>query len=167
MIRKIVLISLAAIILALSYVGGTLAWLTSVADSVSNSFEAGRVSCAVDEAVSGSVKQYVRIQNTGNVPAYIRVMLIPIWRSADGSGTGLEAPMPGTVNPGNWTFSEGIWYYGQAVPAGGYTDSLIENFEMPYRDGMVYELQILASAIQADGMGAEDAADAFGKAAVN
>ncbi|OQB24256.1 MAG: hypothetical protein BWY11_01235 [Firmicutes bacterium ADurb.Bin182] len=160
MARKLILTALAAIILALSSVGGTFAWLTSITDSVSNSFEAGRVSCVVDESVSGSVKQYVRIRNTGNIPAYIRVMLVPVWRDLEGYGTGREAEAPAVTGSG-WFEQDGFYYYDDPVPPGGFTGSLFENFKMPEAEGFVYELQILASAIQADGTGAESAAQAW------
>ena len=71
------LIAFCVCILACAAVSGSLAWLTSTPEQVVNSFTPGVVTIQVDEKFDGSTKSNVRIKNTGNVPAYIRVALIP------------------------------------------------------------------------------------------
>jgi signal peptidase len=163
-VRRTILLCLIGLIIALTAIGGTLAWLTATTESAVHAFKAGAVSCGVTEQISGSTKEHVQIQNTGNVDAYIRVMLVPVWRDPEGSGTGMEASVPAVTNSG-WTQQDGFFYYNTAVPPGGYTSDLLTGFVMPSKEGYTYELQILASAIQATGTGAAGPSEAWSAAA--
>jgi signal peptidase len=163
-VRRTILLCLIGLIIALTAIGGTLAWLTASTESAVHAFKAGSVSCAVEENVSNGVKQYVRIKNTGNVDAYIRAMLVPVWRDSQGNGTGMEAEAPAVTNS-SWIKQDSFYYYTGAVPPGGYTSDLLTGFVMPSKSGYTYELQILASAIQATGIGAAGPSEAWSAAA--
>ena len=79
------LIAFCVCILACAAVSGSLAWLISTPGPVVNEFTPGEVTIQVDETFNGTTKQNVRIKNTGNVPAYIRVALVPAWVDDEGN----------------------------------------------------------------------------------
>ena len=78
-----------ALALALTVtVGGTLAWLAAHTDPVTNTFKMGEVTPKVEESFvpdTGTVKENVRVQNQGDVPAYIRVALVATWEDENGN----------------------------------------------------------------------------------
>lgn len=179
--KRAVLLGLAAALIVAASIGGTLAWLTSNTGGLVNTFTPGNVPNTVEERFENGVKSNVRVKNTGNVPAYIRVALVPIWRNlSDDSGAGISASLadfdfvgfPGT----NWEDAGGYYYYTQPVdPAadGGadsgmtgylFTACTVKQAAIDANPGKYLELQILAQSIQADGMGATGAKDAFAKA---
>ena len=75
------LIAFCVCILACAAISGSLAWLISAPGPVVNEFIPGEVTIQVDETFDDehTTKQNVSIKNTGNVPAYIRVALVPAW----------------------------------------------------------------------------------------
>ena len=75
------LIAFCVCILSCAAVSGSLAWLISTPEPVVNEFTPGEVTIQVDETFDDehTTKQNVSIKNTGNVPAYIRVALVPAW----------------------------------------------------------------------------------------
>lgn len=132
--------------------GGSLAWLQSDADRT-NTFGKGSVTTEVVESFDGSVKRDVKVKNTGNVPAFIRVALAPAWKSGTDIAARPVQPSDYTVtlNTTDW-FRAGDYYYHKArVPAGGLTNPLINRFELvnPPSD-LTFELQVICSGIQQD-----------------
>lgn len=180
--NKTLLIVGAALLLVVASIGGTLAWLTSSPDELVNTFEPGRVPNKVVETFTenGATKTDVKVQNLGNVPAFIRVALVPIWRNTDKTGTGLATD--GTydifINTTNWSEgTDGYYYYNDIVQPGQESDTMnltavLVNSCTPNKSGLpdayegkYFELQVLAQSIQAEGMGKTNAKDAFTRAA--
>ncbi len=65
-------------------------------------------------------KKTVEIENTGEVPCYIRVKVI--------AGSLFTISVSGN----NWTMGDdGYWYYGEVVPVGGTTDSIEAYIKVP------------------------------------
>ena len=147
-------------------VAGTVAFLTTHTGDVVNTFTPGEVPNRVVEDFNGSVKKDVAIENTGNVPAYIRAAVVVTWVDGSGNVYG-EVPVKGTDytwTPGNdgWVEDGGYYYYTSAVAAGGKTGVLFTDCQqINLTDGMSpnqpagYSLsvEILSQSIQADGMG--------------
>ena len=180
---KKALIALASVALLLcAAVGSTAAYLRDNTGTVTNTFLPGQVSCAVvengtaytDSTVSVANKSNVTVKNTGNVPAYIRAAILVTWKSADGtvyaavpqSGTGKDYTLQ--LNTADWSESGGFYYYKSAVAPEGLTSALISSARQITAgpvgvDHTQYTLsiEILAEAIQADGMGASSAQDAW------
>lgn len=129
---------------------GTLAWLTGEADPLVNRFEPGRVPPEIVEEFDGETKEHVRVKNIGNIDAYIRVALVAVWLDEDGDVAADAAPALSFTHHANWFFEDGFWYHKVKVAPEGLTEDLIDEFEMPTRDGLTYELQVIASSIQAD-----------------
>ena len=132
-------------------IGGTVAYLAANSRSVENQFTPGQVSCAVDE--NGM------IINTSNVKAYLRAAVIANWVDDDGNIVIKDTSPSFTVCSG-WSLDvkNGIYYYENAVEAG-----VSVPFVSEYSVNACIE--IAAEAIQAEGMGAESAQDAWAKAA--
>lgn len=177
--KRATLLGLAALLIVAASIGGTLAWLTSSPSGIVNTFTPGEVPNEVVETFNGETKSNVRVKNTGNVDAYIRVALVPIWRNkSDNSGAGIAASLSQlTITPAlptgdtavnNWVFADGYYYYSDKVAAGASTEALIGTATVnTTHDGKYLELQVLAQSIQADGTGATGAKDAFDKALVS
>ena len=156
------LIAFCVCILACAAVSGSLAWLISAPGPVVNEFTPGEVTIQVDETFDGSTKSDVSIENTGNVPAYIRVALIPAW--VDDKGNIAAKPVSLELNDdcniawgkdGNgyeadWFIgSDGFYYCKTVINPGDYTPILIKSCTV--KDGehkYDFELQIIASAVQ-------------------
>ena len=158
--KRAVLLGLAALLIVAASIGGTLAWLTSNPSGIVNTFTPGEVPNQVTEdPFDGTTKSNVRVKNTGNVDAYIRVALVPIWRNADGTGAGYPAA---AVNPADygmdsdWFKQGSYYYYSKSVAPNEVTAHLLTSFTAPTTptnapEGTYYELQMLAQSIQADG----------------
>lgn len=155
--RAILLLLSIAMSLTLA-VGGTLAYIVTASGEVENRFEPGRVTSLVE--TDG------KITNTGNVDAYIRAAVVVNWMDKDGNVYGIKPDYSISVNSG-WQASDGFYYYTAVVPASGTTSNAPVTVSVegnaPSGD---YELsiEILAEAIQADGMGAGSAQEAWAKA---
>lgn len=174
--KTILLLALIVAILACS-VGGTLAFLVTKTGSVKNTFQRGYVTSTVNEEFNNTTKSKVTITNTGNVSAYIRAAIVITWKDKDGN-TMPEVPELGkdytlSLNVGTkktqWTQAGSYYYYNSIVGAGKETSNLIvsctEKYTKNYTDGRKLCVEVIGSAIQAEGMGANSAQDAFSKAA--
>lgn len=172
--KKIILPLLVCLCLTAALgIGSTLAYLTSTPEPVVNTFKAGNVPPTIQETEpkesNGYVKSNVRVTNNGNVPAYIRAAIIVTWQK-DGK-IAPTAPVKGTdytmtIGSGWTTEIDGYYYYNSAVAAKGQTTDLItEAMQIKaHEDGYQLVIDIVAQTIQADGMGATSAQDAFAKA---
>ena len=147
------LIAFCVCILACAAVSGSLAWLISTPGPVVNEFTPGEVTIQVDETFNGTTKQNVRIKNTGNVPAYIRVALVPAWVDDEGN----IAAKPASLDDCNITLGVDFWFEGTdgfyycktVIEPDGSTPILIKSCTV--KDGehkYDFELQIIASAVQ-------------------
>ena len=166
---------LAAVLLALlltAAVSGTLAYLMDTTAEVKNVFTPASVPPVINETFTNNVKTDVTITNSGNVSAYIRAAVVVTWQDSAGNVYG-KAPVQGTdyfIDFGDkWTQgADGFWYYADPVAAGGKTSNLIDeckpllNCEDP---SFTLHVEILTQTVQAEGMGATSATDAFKKAA--
>lgn len=131
----------------------TMAWLQDKTGEITNKFTPGIISSEIIEKFDGQMKKEVSVKNTGNIQAYIRVALIPVWKNQEGTisetavGDEYIAPEP----PEGWFLgSDGFYYHQSSVSPGENTITLLQEFIMPRKTGLFFELQILASAIQAD-----------------
>lgn len=184
--RSMALLVSLAVVLTVA-VGVTLAYIFTKTDPVENTFKPSKVTCAVIEdgkttddpygQVNVSSKSNVQIKNTGDTTAYIRVAVVVTWKNEKGN-VWAQAPVEGKDYSVTWNLTangwvegtDGYYYYKKAVPPtgdGAFTDVLITEAK-PLKDcpedGYTLSIEIVASAIQAEGMGAENAQDAWAKA---
>ena len=156
------LIAFCVCILACAAISGSLAWLISAPGPVVNEFIPGVVTIQVDEKFDGSTKSNVRIKNTGDVPAYIRVALVPAWVDDEGNIAAKPASLElnddcniawGKVGNGyedDWFIgSDGFYYCKTVIEPDESTPILIKSCTV--KDGeheYDFELQVIASAVQ-------------------
>jgi len=178
--KKAVLIGLSAMLLVVVTIGGTLAWLTSTPPTLTNTFVPGNVPNEIHEDFDGSTKSNVTIKNVGNVPAFIRVTLVPAWRNNDADHTGAGLATDGTytisINTADWTLgSDGFYYYKNAVQPNASTTALVSScapktsgLSDAYK-GKIFELSVISQSVQSEGMGQtiDTAQEAFAKALVS
>jgi hypothetical protein len=152
--RKILLVLSAAAVILFSANLLTSAWLVDSTQEEINTFIPGTVTTTVEEEFDGETKDNVFIRNTGNIDAYIRAAVIPVWKTESGdlSGTAVTAAdfpdLP--ILPGWFKGTDGFYYHIEMVAPGALTEKLIGTFEMPMKEGLKFELQIIGSGIQAD-----------------
>ena len=146
----------AVIVLLAGAVGGTWAFLVAQSEPVQNNFTYAHVRCTIKEKFDGTTKSDVQIQNTGDIPAYIRARIVVTWKDASGN---VSAAVPVkntdyTMTMGTgWTKgTDGYWYCNTAVAAGGETPVLITKCEKKGTAPKDYDLsvEILADAIQSE-----------------
>lgn len=159
------LIAFCVCILACAAVSGSLAWLISAPGPVVNEFIPGEVTIQVDETFDDehTTKQNVSIKNTGNVPAYIRVALVPAWVDDEGNIAAKPASLEQLDNDCNiawgedgngyeadWFIgSDGFYYCKTFIKPDESTHILIKSCTV--KDGeheYDFELQVIASAVQ-------------------
>ena len=139
---------LALVLILVCTVGGTVAYLVTHTDPVKNTFTPGNVTCDVVEEFNTEkkAKTSVKVQNTGNVPAYIRVAVVANTVDEQGNITGAadENILKNALAASGWTKNGDYYYYNTAVDPNGLTGELLKNsIEL---EGI--QVTILASAIQ-------------------
>lgn len=148
----------AVIVLLAGAVGGTWAFLVAQSEPVQNNFTYAHVSCTIKEKFKNDVKSEVQIQNTGDIPAYIRARIVVTWKDASGN-VSAAVPVKGTdytiaFNSQKWTQQGDYWYCKTAVAAKEFTPVLIteckktSNANVP--EDYDLSVEILADAIQSE-----------------
>ena len=158
----------ALLVLLCCTVAGTVAYLVTSTDPVTNTFTPAHVSTAVDETFENGVKSDVKIQNTGNIDAYIRAAIIINWADKDGNVYGGGTPAASTKEvtgdytisyntDGSWKQIGDYWYYTKPVAADSLTEKALIESCAPVAgkapEGYNLQVTILADGIQADGVG--------------
>ena len=159
--NKYFLVTLSIFLLLGIGCGATIAYIVAQGGTVENSFAPGEVLCQVQDDNS--------VKNTGNVDAFIRAAVIVNWMDDQGNIRGI-APVQGegkdyklTVSEGWDQADDGYYYYSGRVAPGEATAKPVVTVELvgTAPTGFTLTVEILAEAIQADGMGATTAQDAW------
>lgn len=153
--------------------GLTLAYLVTQTDFIKNTFYPANVNNSIDESFGHDpdtpdgdiVKKDVKITNTGDVDAYVRVKVVISWTQQDKDGNVTEVykqtPVEGTdytityAENTKWVYDDesGYWYYTAAVAPGNATEILIkeckEAEESNKPDGYDLTVEIISQSIQA------------------
>lgn len=146
----------AALVLVLTAVGGSLAWLQDQPLSARNTLVPGRVPNEVEEDIENGVKNNVRITNTGNVDAYIRAALVVTWVDEGGNLSG-EKPVAGEdftwdMVMDGWKLGADGYYYNLApVAPWDSTGILFTNCQAAEKKGFRLSVEIMGQSIQAQG----------------
>ena len=147
------------------------AYMIHKSQTVENAFIPGKVDCVINEIFENNIKSEIKVENTGNTKAYIRVRLVFNW--VDSAGT-VVARSFGTM-PGvswdmiNWIKDEAdnTYYYKYPVEVGEQTGDLLTtdwtmNAVSEDTNGLTYYyypvMEVLAEAIQADGKNGDNPA---------
>ena len=157
--KKKLTVLVALLLLVTVSVGGTLAWLATQTDPVTNTFTPSSLETKIEEVFENNVKENVTIKNTGTVKAYIRAAVIVTWQNTDGTVYGavpkLNEDYSYTGAASGWTGleSDGYYYYTSPVEPGSATSVLIQSCK-PQKaapaDGYTLHVEIISEAIQAE-----------------
>ncbi len=145
----------AVIVLLAGAVGGTWAFLVAQSEPVQNNFTYAHVRCTIKEKFDGTTKSDVQIQNTGDIPAYIRARIVVTWKDTRGNVSAVpvkDSDYTITFNGEKWTLQGDYWYCNTAVNAKDFTPVLITKCEKTGNapDGYNLSVEILADAIQSE-----------------
>lgn len=137
-------------------VGGTIAFVIRQSNSLTNRFAPGYVASSVNT-------ENQKITNEGNVDAYVRAAVVVNWMDSNGNVYGLRPSYTIEANEG-WTAVDGIFYY-NAILGGKETTltapaTVTVTGEAPSNE-YTLSIEIVAEAIQANGMGASNALNAW------
>lgn len=151
--KNMILISLVLLLVCAAAIP-TLAWLTAQSQ-VKNEFILGETSVEVKEEFDGTIKKNVFVENSGNVPVYIRAAVSVYWKDEEGKLL-KESPTAGDYTIG-WNLDDGwvkgsddLYYY--IYPVTDKTSNLIDTAsqEKQYDDGRILYVDIIAQSIQAE-----------------
>lgn len=148
----------ALLVLLCCTVAGTLAYLVDKTPEVKNTFEPASVSTAVEETFKNGEKKDVKIQNTGDIDAYIRAAVIINWADKDGnvSATPVEdGDYKIKYDTSNtWKKIGDYWYYTNPVAADSLTEKALIESCAPVAgkapEGYNLQVTILADGIQSE-----------------
>ena len=144
--RAILVIAVAALVCALG-AAGAVAFLIDKTNPVKNTFDPSEVTCAVEETFDGTTKTDVKIKNTGDIPAYIRVALVTYFADGDNVDGSRTATIPNFTMGEGWKKHGDYYYFTKPVAAKELTDTaLIDSITL--ENGQVVE--VIASAIQSE-----------------
>lgn len=148
----------AVIVLLAGAVGGTWAFLVAQSEPVQNNFTYAHVRCTINEKFENGVKSDVAIQNTGDIPAYIRARIVVTWKDENGNVSSTvpvkDSDYTMTMGTGWTKGTDDYWYCKTAVNPDDFTPELIteckktDNANVP--DGYDLSVEILADAIQSE-----------------
>ena len=128
--KKVILLAVSLLLILSAAIGGTVAYLIDQTGSITNTFTPVKVTPGINENFENNVKNNVKITNTGDIPAYIRVKVVVTWKDKEDNvygaapvlGTDYTWQIPGT----DWVKgSDGFYYYTKPVPAGEKTSVLL------------------------------------------
>ena len=168
---KIVFITALCLCIVFGTAAGVTAYLTAVTQPIPNEFAPAKVACQVEETFQDGIKSDVKVQNTGNIDAYIRATVVVNFVSDDGNvlATTPQENVDYTVVWGSagWKKgADGYWYCEKPVAPEETTPVLIETATgITAPSGYRLHIQIIASAVQS----APDSAvqEAWGVSVIN
>ncbi len=160
---KPLLLLLSLLILVGVGIGTTAAILMDDTDGVTNQFQAGTVGCQIHEVVSDNEKTGITVENTGDVPVYVRVRLVTYWTNSAGQIIGKSSPALNVTLADGWISGpSNTYYYSRPVTANSTTPNLLDAPLTMVQDeaGNIQVIEVLAESIQSQPSGA--AQDAWG-----
>ena len=156
---KALIVAALAVVILTAAVGGTMAWLSTQTQDLTNTFVPAKVTCKVVENFTegDTEKKDVRIQNTGTTDAYIRVAVIGNWYKDGKVVAGWTDDI--TYNETDWfTKSENgvtYHYYKYSIPSvaqnatGCFTAKLFNSYTPTGGpEGAHFEMNIICQAVQ-------------------
>lgn len=157
LIRIVIVLTVVLVLLC----GTTLALMFRQTSLVTNAFETAIVDCQVHEqtdtgSVMASAKSSITVENTGNIPAYIRVRFVSYWVDGEGHVVGKASEMPViSYDETTWFEQNGIYYCRTPIAVGGFTPELLQSgktivLRTDTETGYRQVLEVFADAIQSE-----------------
>lgn len=151
--KRLSTLLLSVILVVTIAVGGTVAYLVTQDEPITNTFTPSHVNCEVTEDFNGTVKSNVNVTNIGDTDAYIRVKLVTYRVNGANQHIGGTATIP-EFDPGtHWVKYGGYYYYTLPVkPNEQPTSDLISSITLKDSytdaDGGKQVIEVMAEAIQ-------------------
>lgn len=142
--KKSLGLAMALVLLIAAAAGSTIAYLSNSSAPVENDFAPSDITPTIEETVSGGVKSSVKVTNSGETTAYIRVAVVANTVDEDGNITG-SADVSGFLGNTGWVKSGNFYYYTSPVAPNASTGELLSGSI----DLSGIQVTILAEAIQA------------------
>lgn len=157
LIRAVIVLSVVFVLLC----GATVALMFRQTSLLTNEFDTAIVDCVVRETTDtgseiATSKSSITVQNTGNIPAYIRVRFVSYWVDAQGHIVGKASEMPGISYDANaWFEQNGIYYCRIPIAVGDSTPELLQSgktivLRTDTETGYRQVLEVFADAIQSE-----------------
>ena len=156
----------AALFTVILLCGVTVAFLIKQTEKKVNEFSVATVTCEVHEKTdimgdategtqNANTKASIKVKNTGNIEAYLRVRLISYWvQEKDGElqRVGKTSKMPAVSMAEDWVKgSDNTYYYIKPVQPGEFTSELLkEGIVLAEEEGYQQVVEVFAQAIQAN-----------------
>lgn len=157
-------------LVVLLVVGGTLAYLFTSTEPVTNTFTPVTADIEIDEEFNGTVKENVKVTNSGDVEAYVRAKVVINWMDADNNvlaekpadatyqidwaydGKNIDNQEDVSENESKWCEHNDLYYYTLPIKPDESTGNLIDKVTVSYPPGSTYKLhvEILSQAVQAE-----------------
>lgn len=148
--REFVLLAAVATLLV-GTIGGSLSYLFTNSDSITNVFTPANLDATIPESFDKETKKDVYVENTSNIPVYVRATFTAYWANEDGSVN--PTPVDYTVSyGGDWQEVNGIYYYQGVVEAGKRTATpFIEELKPDVEiEDCHLVVEVIAEVIQAE-----------------
>lgn len=150
-----------ALLLVLIFIlcGTVIAYMFTQTGYEENSLQPATVACQVVETFSDGAKTSIKIKNTGNIKAYLRLRLVSYWVDSEGAIAPKTSTMPSfSLNTTDWIAGANhTYYYKTPVDPNvdeGLTSDLLETGSSltlaPDEDGCSQVVEIFAEAIQSE-----------------
>ena len=151
--KRLSTLLLSVILVVTIAVGGTVAYLVTQDEPITNTFTPSHVNCEVTENFNGTVKSNVNVTNIGDTEAYIRVKLVTYRVNKNGQHIGGTATLPSFTLGTNWMKFGDYYYYTLPVksgekPATNLADSITLTGSYNDADGGKQAIDVMAEAIQ-------------------
>ena len=158
--KRLVLPAICLALILMCSIGGTLAYIVTSTDSITNTFVSTKVEEEITEIFDNNIKSSIIVENTGETEVYIRVKLVSYRVKEDADGTitriGGSADIDHFDLGSDWFEENGCYYYKKPVPVEGATTDLIDTTsdtgivlkEYTDKDGGKQVVEVLAEAIQ-------------------
>ena len=168
--RKEFVLACSAIVLLIGFAGGSLAYLFTHTDSITNTFTPAEVDVTIQEKFDHQKKkENVKFKNKGDVPVYMRARLVINWTDAHGNivpavPEGYSYTTSGDLPGTGWVErNDGYYYYTSPVAAGESTTNLVDSITATTPKDPEYYLlvDVLVETIQATPTDAVTAAWGF------
>lgn len=121
-----------AVVTVLVSLTSVMAYMFKRSEILDNQFVPASVQCAVTEVFENDTKTSVKVQNTGDIEAYIRLRIVTYWQDSKGNAVAITAPEikfddDWKYDTDNWIYDEDekTFYHKTPVAANGLTSELL------------------------------------------
>jgi len=139
---------------------GTLAYLFVSSSLLSNSFRSVKVTSRIEETFDTTVKSSIKVKNTGDINAWIRVALVPTWENNSGNAVNQpvnEGDINVSINTVSWfKGTDGYYYCRDKIATDKSSPEMlsaaisVNPSSAGYIAGYHMNLQVLCEAIQSE-----------------